>query len=320
MQTRGLHPAPRQQKAQDMLLQEVKTKPAAKVQPAHSNNAGQRRAADWLLERIQKGRKEPFTEIVTLTPDIAECLLANNPDNRSIKQHLVDAFAADIDGDRWDLNGETIIVANDGVLNDGQHRCVAVVQSGKSIRTAIMFGVSRDSRYTVDGGSARTSGDYLKMEGAAHTNIAAAVAKYLNLHRRGYSSWSGNSVVVTKAMIRQEYWNCEREIQVAIQAIDGKFMRKFGLSPIAAAYVLIARRNPAECSVFFQRLNDGVGLNRGDAILGLRSRILETYAAKSAPYSASQKVETIIRYWNAWRKGTTVHTLRLTNEIPKIEA
>lgn len=318
LRTRDPHRASRTSEATMLSTLEARSEKAPAQ--AHSNNASQRRAADWLLERIQKGRKAPFTEIVTLTPEIAEVLLANNQGNRNIKQTLVELFVADIEGGRWDLNGETIVVSQEGILNDGQHRCTAVVQCGKSIRTAIMFGVSRDSRYTVDAGSARTAGDYLKMEGATNVNHAAAVAKYLNLHRRGYTAWNGHGIIVSKVMIRQEYWDNEKEIQTALHAVDARFSRCFGISALATAYVLIARRNAAECGVFFQRLADGVGLKRNDPILALRNRIMEGAASKATALKPELKVEMVIRCWNAWRRGASIHLLRLNRQIPKIEA
>jgi len=290
----------------------------SKDDPAHRISPT-RQAADWLLERIQKGRKEPFSEIVTLTPEIAEILLANNPDNRLIKSRQLDTFAADIEDGKWDLNGETIIVSKDGSLNDGQHRCLAVVKANKPIRTAIMFGVNRESRYTLDMGSVRLTADFLKMEGAHNVNHAAAIAKNLNLHRRGFSAWNAGSNIVSKVMVRQEFWNNEKEIMFALSACDGKFSKRIGLSALSTAYVLIARRNPAECAVFFQRLADGVGLRRGDQILALRNRFLQDNFAQTKGFRAQHKVEMIVKYWNAWRRGSTIQNLRITGSIPTIE-
>lgn len=318
LRTRDPHGASRTPEANMLSTLEARSEKAPAQ--AHSNNASQRRAADWLLERIQKGRKEPFTEIVTLTPEIAEVLLANNADNRLPKVRLIEAIALDIENGNWSLNGETIVVSKEGSLNDGQHRCLAVLKANKSVRTAIMFGVDRDSRYTVDLGSPRTTGDFLKMEGAVNVNHAAAVAKNLNLHRRGYSAWNHGPNIATKTMIRQEFWNCEKEIMGALRAVDGKFSAKFGLSPLATAYVLIARRNAAECGVFFQRLADGAGLKRGDPILALRNRILQDNTVQSRGFRAQHKVEMIVRYWNAWRRGTSIQALRITGDVPKIEA
>lgn len=289
-----------------------------------------KRAAEWVAERVQRGKKEPFTEIITLTPDIAEILLANNADNRNLKPRLVETFASDIEGKRWDLNGETIIVAKDGALNDGQHRCQAVVQAGKSIRTAIMFGVDRNSRYTVDMGAARTAGDFLSMEGATNTSIAASVAKNLNMHRRGYENWtvgtgekSGMSTP-SKTMIRQEYWDNQKQIDEAVRICINKTISGFGAASLATAYVLIMRKNAIECAAFFSRLIDGVGLRRSEPTLVLRNRILADIASRGSKARVKMqphhRVELVIRHWNAHRKGLQIKTgLPILGRIPQIE-
>lgn len=276
-----------------------------------------RKAADWLLEKVQIGKKGPFTEIITLTPDIAEALLANNTGNRPIRMAHVDTLVSDITENRWDLNGETIIVAVDGSLNDGQNRCLAVVQAQKSIRTAIMFGVNRDSRYTVDMGVSRAVSDFLAMEGAKNTGVAAAIARGLKCIDRNVN-WS-SATLITKAMIRQKYWEQEKQIQVAVAATTHKVFQTFGRAPCGVAHVLIHKKNSAECAVFFARLEDGAGLKRGNAILGLRNRMM-TYDSRVKRVIASEKCGLIIRYWNAWRQGQDVlGGLQIPTKIPKVD-
>lgn len=288
-----------------------------------------RRAAEWLAEQVARGKKEPFAEAITLTPEIAEILLTVNDDNRPKRQRLLDTLITDAVENNFELNGETIKISKDGRLNDGQHRCESVIRTGKPIRTFIVFGVTRDSRLTVDTGVNRTVGDFIAMDGGKYATAGATVAKNLCLHRRGATTFSAGQNIISKTMIRQEYWNHEKEIITAVQACDHKFSTGFGMTSLATAYVLIARKNPHECAAFFAALIEGAGLRRSSAVLSLRNRIINMKsrgdaAAKNAPKRKNRphhKVEMVIRYWNAHRKGVAIKNALpiLGDGLPAIE-
>ena len=102
-----------------------------------------------LMRRARKAPKSGTeAAVIDLTPKLAKELLLCNFDNRPISIKRVESFAADIRDGRWEFNGETIIVADTGEMNDGQHRCHAVIMADKSIPTLLVKGVSRASRFT----------------------------------------------------------------------------------------------------------------------------------------------------------------------------
>lgn len=283
---------------------------------AHSNNASQRRAADWLLERIQKGRKEPFSEIVTLTPEIAALLLDSNDGNRNQITYSIDNIAADIEAGRFQFNGESIVVASDGSLNDGQHRCAAVIKTGMSIRTNMVFGASRDSRETTDIGRTRRVSDLISMGGGTNANHAATVAKNLLLHTNNYSSFEAVLPKFTKSVILDYYKDRKEEIDVALHATSSRFFRRIGWAAMATSYVIINRSNSDNCAEFFARLDDGTGLKKGNPIWALR----ESLQALKSGTKIAPKIELIIRHWNKWRSGTSVNrTIVATGSIPAAE-
>jgi hypothetical protein len=118
----------------------------------------------WLATQHSRARRDgPFTVKTELTPALAKLLLDSNPENRKISPWLVRQMVRDIKNGRWALNGETLIVALSEELNDGQHRCQAVIDADKSIRTMITFGVERESRFTIDTGQKKSIGDHLDM-------------------------------------------------------------------------------------------------------------------------------------------------------------
>src|SRR5688572_23502672 len=126
-----------------------------------------------LRARFQIGDGRPVSDIVGITPDIATALLEQNPENRHVSQRQVELFAEDMRHNRWKLNGEAIIIARDGQLNDGQHRLWAVIAAEKTVDMLVVYGVERDTRDTLDMGRQRTSADVLSMEGVKQSGTAA---------------------------------------------------------------------------------------------------------------------------------------------------
>jgi hypothetical protein len=277
------------------------------------------RELSWFAEKVEAGRRGPYTEITTVTPVIAQRLLDANEHNRPVNQRYVDEIASDIENGYWRLNGETIIVSKDGFLNDGQHRLEAVVKTGRPIETAIMYGVDRDSRMTVDMGRQRTAGNFLAMDGSTNTNNVASSCKVIIEYSRGaFHSNAGAETKITKQDIRDFYLKNRKRIDIAVCAASyEKFGKLAGVSAVAAAYFVLHRINDSEASVFFARFFDGANLKANDPILYLRNRLMTERKNK---IRATEKLEIILRYWNAWRRGAKM-SRQISREgvYPRIE-
>jgi len=282
------------------------------------------RELSWLSERVEKGRKGPFVEITAITPTIAKRLLELNDGNRNLSEKLVQEIAADIEHGFWTLNGETIIVSKDGLLNDGQHRLEAVVRTGIAIQSAVMFGVAREARMTVDMGRQRTPGNFLSMAGTIHANEAAAVSKLLIFYEKGIFTSNGSTTQVkpgsqpTKQEIRDFYHRHQKDIDSAIrETINQKFSVLAGKTPIGAAYYILHNKNPVQAGVFFARLFDGANLKQNDSILWLRSRMM---AERKSRLRGHEKLEIILRHWNRWRNdGKVTRNIPREGFYPKVE-
>lgn len=121
-------------------------------------------------------------EVITITPALAERMLLSNESNRLINVRRVSLYAGALTRGEWKLNGESVKLAPDGRLLDGQHRLQAVVQSGKSMTTWIIKNVPVDAFDTIDTGKARGGADTLKVAGVENnTSISSGIVKYFNL-------------------------------------------------------------------------------------------------------------------------------------------
>ena len=90
---------------------------------------------------------------------------------------LVDIYAETILCGEWKLNGEPLILDYNGVLQSGQHRLLAVLSAGKSIRTLVVRGADPEALYSIDSGRRRRMTDVLTLKGEKDTaNLAAALS------------------------------------------------------------------------------------------------------------------------------------------------
>src|ERR1700720_140131 len=138
----------------------------------------------WLEEKIIKGKKENgYSEIVTLTPVLAQLLLERNPINRPLSRRNKEELTQDFTSGRYVFNGESIIVSDTGVLNDGQHRCLTVLETGIAVRTAIVFGPKEDTRFTVDTGRSKSVTNFLHMKGRLYTSALGPAVNYIIQYR-----------------------------------------------------------------------------------------------------------------------------------------
>lgn len=119
------------------------------------------------------------TRIELITPEAAQKYLSRNTHNyRPVRQHVVAAYADDMKSGKWERNGEAIVFDRDGVLKDGQHRLMAIAQSGLPQTMVIVEDVEPDVEI-YDIGVKRSSGQIAMASGvepvlANSTVIAAA--------------------------------------------------------------------------------------------------------------------------------------------------
>lgn len=95
-----------------------------------------------------------------VTPAKAREWLDTNPNNRPRKQAQIDRLADDMKNDRWIPNGQPFRFDKAGVMLDGQHRCLAIIKSGVTLKNCLVVrGLDPESFTTMDIGSKRSVAD-----------------------------------------------------------------------------------------------------------------------------------------------------------------
>lgn len=284
---------------------------ASKVAELFKPQAG---TVNWLEKCIERGKREVFTEITTITPGLASELLKRNPDNRHIKPKKSQHFATDMLKGHWVFNGEPIIISQDGLLNDGQHRLNALIEANVTLPMIITFGVSRDSRTTIDQGSARTAGDYLAMDGYHYAKNAATASKFIIAFER-----SGGRNIAQ----RSEVTNAE--VVARVKADDGitaaaiyahKHLKDYrqlvSYSVMAACHYLLSEIHPGEAEAFLTQVCTGENIKRGDPAFAVRSAFLSEKRERGAA------MEVIFHGWNKYRSGQALQLIRVNGSFPAL--
>lgn len=273
--------------------------PAPAPKAAKQPQAG---TVHWLNECIERGKREPFAVVITLTPALAHIILSNNPDNRNIRPVKVRHFASDMRAGRWPLNGETIIIADSGELNDGQHRLAAVIDANVTVPATLFFGAKRSTRITVDQGSAKGAAAYLRMKGVPYAEAAASVARMVLAFEDSNGTSLSTAVRFTATEVTDR---AERDagIQEAINATApfAHDAQPYGLphSIIAFGSYIFSRDEEHDALEFLRQVALGENLRAGLPAYVLRSKLLNNR------YTRDEKIELLFRAWNFTRRGTT---------------
>jgi hypothetical protein len=298
------------------------TKPELELVPAATARVVEERdrMKQWLNERITLAATKPITEVVTLTPVLANLLLERNVDNRAISKVNLDRIKRDAIEGRFEFNGESLIVSSDGKLNNGQHRCLAVAESGHAIRVVMVFGVERETRMTLDQGVVRSVGHFLGMKGVQHGQIIGPMAGFAWQYEHGYpvGSHSGhNPFTPTKTEVL-DYINAHPDMMDSVQFVAEQTIPKGIASKamLAFSHYAIAHRLPKPdrmpADVFIQSLVSGEKLNKRDPILYLRNRLLDMREKRGV----NKRAQLIFQTFNHWRRGSKIERLWVDDTKP----
>lgn len=167
----------------------AKTRRRKKKSPLKQSDL-QKMAKDQLAEarqdlKAKRSRRivldEGVVEVIEeFDPSWAELLLANlDPNQRKVRPVHLARIERALRENKFEWTGAPYIIDEDLNLIDGQHRCTAVVNTGKTIRNAILITVKNKEVMTViDTTSApRSLGDIFKVHGnkAVKNTVSAAI-------------------------------------------------------------------------------------------------------------------------------------------------
>jgi hypothetical protein len=278
-----------------------------------------------MLERAADARKpKGFIErefpsgsgakFVTITPDVARELLALNHENRHLSPTKISHYAGDIIAGRWAVNGEPIIISDDGQLNDGQHRLLGCIEAEAPFDTLIVFGVKRETRTTVDQGRARTLGDYMQMSGITNAKLVATTARRACAFARS-GKRSVESKWITNGEADEFFKANEHRLAVSASyatSAPKNFASLAGRSMVAFWHFILSQCGDTGMD-YLDQIIHGENLRQLDPAYAVRNRLM---AMGRATFQA--KTEAVLRGWVYFRDGKPLHKVQLMGEFPTL--
>ena len=270
---------------------------------------------------MNSNTKKIVAKIVEVTPEIAASMLEKNTMNRNISTLTVKRYAHAMLSDEWEMNGETIIVATDGTILDGQHRLLAVIESGKTVTFLIVYNVKKDSIATVDSGISRSFRHVLQIKGSKHATTAASLTKIAWIYDNYDSELKDSSgKIVLRNTVLEAYYdeNRDRIEQAATVADTGA--HHFVKSHMAFCYYLFLRKNPAKADEFINQIKTGAYITTKHPAMTLRLRLYDNVTRRNK-LSLRETVALYIKAWNAFIKGNDLSVFRWnsTEPLPEVK-
>jgi hypothetical protein len=129
---------------------------------------------------------------VHMTPAKAREILEKNTRNRKVRNTHVEWLAGQIRRGEWRHTSETIAIAPNGVLLDGQHRLLAICLSGISVWVTVSYDEPSDNYTVRDRGISRNLSDVTGIS----SNAMVLVSQYsLNSGYIGGKTLSSNQAI-----------------------------------------------------------------------------------------------------------------------------
>lgn len=263
----------------------------------------------------------PAARLVEMSPTLAEAILQNNPMNRSLGSGRVERYAREMREGRWKYNGDTIRIAHDGALLDGQHRLWAVIESGVTVPMLVVDGLEHDVMPTLDTGRPRGLHDVFTIAGHRNSKLLAASLRWLYWYesKPRRVRMSGVSATHSELMALLEA-NPDFSDRVSEVTPKKRAITIVPSSIVAFTYAMASRADEDLAAKWLRLLDEGTGMDAQHPVLQLRERLIADRGSKSR--LPSQDVCAFaIKSWNYLVTGKRVAFLRWSEaeEFPSVE-
>lgn len=247
-------------------------------------------------------------EVVYVTPEMAEAMLGHNTHNRPHRPATVVAYASDMTAGDWRWTGDPIRFAIDGTLLDGQHRLMAILESGVTVPMLIIRGLPRDAQENMDCVLPRRFSDVLALRGEVNATHLAALTRKVHGWERGERA-HGNAKVTFAQLTRTLDRHPElRDIVRSAHTVASTW--DLPQSLIGLAWWLFAAIDQEDADFFFARCADGQNMGSGDPIYELRKVVAASRNDVKGERNQRYLLAVTIKAWNAYRAGDKIAQLK----------
>lgn len=267
------------------------------------------------LEKMSETYEPGKPYDIKVTPQMAKKWLVQNTSNRPISASTLNGMIRDLQNGKFDYNGESIKIATDGRIIDGQHRLEACVQSGISFRTVVVFGLPFEVQGSIDVGNPRKYSHQLALRGVANAETVASIVRRIALWNSNvYFSRGGRRAKPTRpeldALLNQFSVQIEKAAQFAEAHAKGVGVAK---SIIGLTHFIFSRHSIEDADDFLTKVSTGENMEYDHPAMALRRRIVNEKEKVGVGHRINEESMTacFIIAWNAYRKGNRIARVQL---------
>ena len=248
------------------------------------------------------------SSVETVTPELADKILTDSQEsvkNRNVMDGHVKWLASQMTSGKWRTNGEPIILDEEGLLLDGQHRLYAVAMSETEIETVVTRGVPRKTFATIDTGMARTTGNVLTIAGEKNSPIIASALGWLHRYDTGKMLWGVKASGFTSAMslsILKKHPDLKDSAAWANGVRSNVFLSYIPRSALAFLHYLFSKHKPQRAKEFFDLIGDIIPDSQGTPTRVMRDWILKNNRSR-CPATTVEYMAILVKAWAAFFGG-----------------
>lgn len=252
-------------------------------------------------------------EEVEVTPEVAEEWFGTMGVNRKLSESNLSAIVQAMNDGTWHNDGTPIRFNEAGQMIDGQHRCMAIVMTGKTQTMLVVRNVAQEAMTTLDTGKSRSRSDLLQIHDPGIHNasdVAATVTIIMRWERGARGNYLRNAYVANDDFVR--YYQAHKDVVVVASKMGKRVSRRtlgVAAQPMSLCAYLFHAIDEEDAAFFWERVIDGEGLEKGSPILALRRFFERESRSQRDNVRPDIAAAITIKAWNAYREGRPVELL-----------
>lgn len=206
-----------------------------------------------------------------------EYLKANTKNRPQIRANI-DFVKEELLNNRFLFNGQSITFDWNGVLQDGQHRLLAISELDVEVEILVVRGVSPEAFKTIDTGAKRTAKDVLGINKVPYAvALSSAINRILGKFDQSRKVGKSGSVKFSNTEILDFYNQNKKELDDNASFIHTLYNSETKIITPAlgiAMLFLLKKENPNKAKSFIREIYTGTKEGEDISALTLRKRLL----------------------------------------------
>lgn len=266
---------------------------------------------------------KPVSRLELITPAKAKAFLENNKQNRPLNKKNLDFLKTELTRGNFHTTGDSIKIAENGDLLDGQHRLQAIVETGIAIEMFVVRGLEKKVFKYMDQGKGRTAGDILAIEKVENPTQLSSMSRFIMLFQAGkFGASAGKDgakrTKITNADISAFVSRNKTALQESRLMGYNKDNKLVPAGTLSSLHFIFSKLHTTQANDFCEKIVQGNDLSKTDIIYMLRTILLADLSSRRK-MGPQEKIALICKAWNIYRAKKTVLQLKwdVKEDFPK---